>query len=206
MTSRVFTKVVGAAAPLLRANIDTDVIIRIEHLTQTPRDQLGRFALEVLRYQTDGQEDLTFVLNKRAFREAPILLTGPNFGCGSSREHAVWALHGAGIRCVIAASFGDIFYANCFQNGVLPIRLATDIVEKFADQCANGAPLVVDLESCAITAPDGSLTSFSVDTRRREMMLLGLDDIGLTLLDEARIFEWQQRDRFTRPWAWRVAA
>jgi 3-isopropylmalate/(R)-2-methylmalate dehydratase small subunit len=202
MTMQPFTVVTGPAAPLLRANIDTDVIIRIEHLTMPSRKELGRYAMEVLRYLPDGSEDPSFILNQPAFRGAPILLAGPNFGCGSSREHAVWALQGAGLRCVIAPSFGDIFYANCFQNGVLPIRLPMDVVQDLAVQCAQGEPLSVDLQACGITAPDGRVTPFSVDARRREMMLHGLDEIGLTLIDAARIRAWQAADRLSRPWAW----
>lgn len=206
MTMQPFTVVTGPAAPLLRANIDTDVIIRIEHLTMLSRKELGRYAMEVLRYLPDGSEDPSFILNQPAFRGAPILLAGPNFGCGSSREHAVWALQGAGLRCVIAPSFGDIFYANCFQNGVLPIRLPLDVVQDLAAQCARGEALSVDLQACVITAPDGRLASFPVDARRREMMLHGLDEIGLTLTDTARIRAWQASDRLSRPWAWPGAA
>lgn len=202
MTMQPFTVVTGPAAPLLRANIDTDVIIRIEHLTMSSRKELGRYAMEVLRYLPDGSEDPSFILNQPAFRGAPILLAGPNFGCGSSREHAVWALQGAGLRCVIAPSFGDIFYANCFQNGVLPIRLPVDVVQDLAVQCAQGEPLSVDLQACGITAPDGRVMPFSVDARRREMMLHGLDEIGLTLIDAPRIRAWQAADRLSRPWAW----
>jgi 3-isopropylmalate/(R)-2-methylmalate dehydratase small subunit len=178
------------------------VIIRIEHLTQRSKQELGRYALEALRYLPDGDDDPDFILNRPAFRGAPILLAGANFGCGSSREHAVWALEGMGLRCVIAASFGDIFYGNCFQNGMLPIRLPLEVVERFAAQCAEGAPLCVDLQACAITAPDGTKTPFDVDARRREMMLRGLDEIGLTLMDEATILDWQAADRLRRPWAW----
>lgn len=205
MSMQAFTTVAGPAAPLMRANIDTDVIIRIERITQLAKGELGRYAMEALRYLPGGSDDPAFILNQPEFRGAPILLAGPNFGCGSSREHAVWALQGMGLRCVIAPSFGDIFYANCFQNGVLPIRLPMNVVERFAAQCANGAPLAVDLQACAITAPDGVVTPFTVDERRREMMLHGLDDIGLTLKDDATILNWQAADRLSRPWAWPVA-
>ncbi len=204
MSIRSFTSVTGPAAPLLRANIDTDVIIRIEHLTQTPRAELGHHVLSTLRYLADGREDPDFVLNKPMFRGAPILLAGENFGCGSSREHAVWALQGAGVRCVIAPSFGDIFHANCFQNGVLPIQLSHAIVDEIAAQCVTGRHLVVDLEACVVTAPEGQAWQFSVDERRRQMLLAGLDDIGLTLRDDALIVEWQARDRLLRPWVWNL--
>lgn len=202
MTIQPFTVVEGPAASLLRANVDTDVIIRIEHLRRSSRGELGRYAFEVLRYRPDGTDDPDFTLNQPAFRGAPILLSGPNFGCGSSREHAVWALQGLGIRCVIAPSFGDIFYANCFQNGLLPLRIPMDVVQSLAEKCSDGAHLTVDLRTLSIVAPDGSLSAFEVDSRRREMLILGLDDIGLTLQADARTREWQAMDRDRRPWAW----
>ncbi len=204
MTMPPFTVVTGAAAPLLRANLDTDVIIRIERLTSLPRDQLGPYALEALRYRADGSEDPGFVLNQPAFRGAPVLLAGANFGCGSSREGAVWALMGMGVRCVIAPSYGDIFYNNCFQNGLLPIRLPAAAVTALAAQCARGAPLRVDLAAATLTAPDGTAIAFPVDPLRREALLHGLDDIGLTLKDDELIRAWQQADRARRPWAWAV--
>ena len=201
-----FTRVSGPAAPLMQSNVDTDVIIRIERITQLAKKELGRYAMEALRYLPDGSDDPAFIMNQPAFRGAPVLLAGPNFGCGSSREHAVWALQGMGLRCVIAPSFGDIFYANCFQNGVLPIRLPMDVVERLAAQCAGGAPLTIDLQACTITAPDGSSTSFTLDASRREMLLHGLDDIALTLKDDALIRSWQEADRSRRPWAWPTGA
>jgi 3-isopropylmalate/(R)-2-methylmalate dehydratase small subunit len=197
-----FTRVAGPAVPLMLANVDTDVIIRIERLTQLAKNELGPYAMEALRYLPDGSDNPRFAANQPAFRGAPVLLAGANFGCGSSREQAVWALQGMGLRCVIAPSFGDIFFSNCFQNGMLPIRLPLDVVERLAAQCGSGAPLVVDLQACTITAPDGSVTPFTVDARRREMLLLGLDDIGLTLKDDALIRGWQETDRASRPWAW----
>lgn len=202
MTMQPFTVVEGPAAPLLRANVDTDVIIRIEHLRKSSTSELGRYAFEALRYLPDGTDNPEFILNQPAFRAAPILLAGPNFGCGSSREHAVWALQGMGIRCVLAPSFGDIFYANCFQNGLLPIRLPIDVIERLGQKCIGGANLTVDLQTLSIVAPDGSSTFFEVDTRRRELLIRGLDDIGLTLQVEVRIREWQELDRKMRPWAW----
>ncbi|AJG22004.1 3-isopropylmalate dehydratase small subunit [Cupriavidus basilensis] len=204
MTMQPFTVVTGAAVPLLRANVDTDVIIRIERLTALPREQLGPYALEALRYRADGSEDPGCVFNQPAFRGAPVLLAGANFGCGSSREGAVWALMGLGVRCVIAPSYGDIFYNNCFQNGVLPIRLPAEAVQALAAQCASGAPVRVDLASATLSAPDGATVAFPVDRLRREALLHGLDDIGLTLKDDALIRAWQQADRTRRPWAWTV--
>jgi 3-isopropylmalate/(R)-2-methylmalate dehydratase small subunit len=196
-----FTIVTGAAPYLPRANIDTDVIIRIERLTTLDRDALGPYAMEALRYREDGSENPDFILTQPAFRGAPILLAGDNFGCGSSREGAVWALQGIGVRCVIAPSFGDIFYSNCFQNGVLPIRLPASGVEALAAACAGGAAMTVDLTACMLIAPDRTASRFVVDPLRREGLLHGLDDIGLTLKDDALIREWQQADRIRRPWA-----
>lgn len=204
MTMQPFTVVTGAAVPLLRANVDTDVIIRIERLTTLRREQLGPYALEALRYRADGSEDPGCAFNQPAFRGAPVLLAGANFGCGSSREGAVWALMGLGVRCVIAPSYGDIFYNNCFQNGVLPIQLPAETVQALAAQCASGAPVRVDLASATLTAPDGATVAFPVDALRREALLHGLDDIGLTLKDDALIRGWQQADRTRRPWAWTV--
>lgn len=205
MTMKPFTEVTGAAVPLMRANVDTDVIIRIERLTAFQRDQLGPYALEALRLRADGSEDPACVLNQPAFRQAPVLLAGDNFGCGSSREGAVWALMGLGVRCVIAPSFGDIFFNNCFQNGMLPVRLPLARVEALAAQCAGGAPVTVDLRAQAISAPDGGSIAFDIDPLRREALLHGLDDIGLTLKDDALIRAWQNADRVRRPWAWLVA-
>lgn len=205
MSMRPFTTLSGPAAPMMRANIDTDVIIRVERFTQLPKAELGRYALEVLRFHPDGSEIGEFVLNQSPFRGAPILLAGPNFGCGSSREHAVWALQGIGLRCVIAPSYGDIFFNNCFQNGMLPIRLPMAAIESLAALCAHGQALTVDLQSQTVTAPDGGVTPFEVDARRRDSLLSGLDDIGLTLKDDASILAWQAQDRLARPWAWPAA-
>ena len=201
-----FTVVRGAAPHLARPNVDTDLIIRIERLTSLGREQLGPFALEALRRRADGSEDPDFVLHQAAFRGAPILLAGENFGCGSSREGAVWALQGLGIRCVIAPSFGDIFFSNCFQNGVLPIRLPAATIERLAAACGTGAAMTVDLRQRQLIAPDGTEVSFAIDPLRREGLLHGLDDIGLTLKDDALIRQWQQADRLRRPWAWPDAA
>lgn len=202
MNLEPFTIVVGPAPYLARPNVDTDVIIRIERLTTLDRDQLGPHAFEALRYLEDGQEDPDFALNQPHFRRAPILLAGENFGCGSSREGAVWALQGIGIRCVMAPSFGDIFFSNCFQNGVLPLRLPAADIHNLAAACAGGLPLTVDLPRQMVVAPDGHAMAFSIDAVRREGLLHGLDDIGLTLKDDAAIRDWQQQDRLRRSWAW----
>ena len=204
MSMQPFTVVTGAAAHLPRANVDTDVIIRIERLTALPKEQLGAYAFEALRYHEDGSDDPDFVFNQPAFRGAPFLLAGDNFGCGSSREGAVTALQGLGLRCVIAPSFGDIFFSNCFQNGVLPIRLPAAEVDALAAACAHGEPLRVDLERQTIRTAAGAETAFTIDPMRREGLLHGLDDISLTLKDDALIDAWQQADRSLRPWAWPI--
>lgn len=202
MTVTPFTRVQGAAVPFLKDNIDTDVIVRIERLTTLAREALGPYAFESVRFRADGSEDPSCVLNSPEFRGAPILIAGSNFGCGSSREGAVWALMGMGLRCVIAASFGDIFFNNCFQNGVLPVQLPLDQVQVLAAQATAGATFSVDLRSCLITWPDGAQVPFTVDPLRRTALLEGLDAIGLTMRDDAQIRAWQAADRARRPWAW----
>lgn len=197
-----FTRITGPAAPLLRSNIDTDVIIRIERLTSVPREQLGRYAFEALRYSKDGSEDPDFILNRTNFRNAPILIAAENFGCGSSREGAVWALMAAGLRCIIAESFGDIFYNNCFQNGMLPVTLPATIVKRLARQTADGAPLTVDLIERVILPPQGEAIALDIDAQRREALIEGLDEISRTLKGLPEIEEWQSRDQIDRPWIW----
>lgn len=200
-----FESVSGPAAPLLRANIDTDLIIRIERLVGTGRTGLGGFAFEQLRKLPDGSDNPDFVLNKPAYRDSPILLAGPNFGCGSSREGAVWALMGAGIRCVIAPSFGDIFFANCFQNGLLPIALPEEEVRRIAEEteASQGAGrTTIDLHRQTVTTPEGRELPFTIDARRRAALLEGLDDIALTMKRQAEIVAWQARDRAARSWMW----
>ena len=190
----------------MRANVDTDVIIRIDRLTTLPKDALGPHALEALRYRANGTDkpepDPACVLNDPRFAAAPILLAGANFGCGSSREGAVWALQGIGVRCVIAPSFGDIFFNNCFQNGVLPIRMAPAEVDTLAALAAHGADFTVDLRQQVLHAPDGSDWAFAVEPLRRESLLEGLDEIGLTLKQAGAIAAWQQKDAATHPWNW----
>jgi 3-isopropylmalate/(R)-2-methylmalate dehydratase small subunit len=196
-----FITVTGAAAPLLQANIDTDVIIRIERLTE--RADLGHYALEAMRYLPDGSPNPNFVLNEPRFRNAPILLTGRNFGCGSSREGAVTALMAMGVRCVIAPSFGDIFHANCFRNGLLPVELPEGAIERLAAQSRDG-DFTVDLTRQVVVAPSREITKFSIDPLQRDALLESLDEIGLTLKCADEIKAWQNADRIDRPWVWQT--
>jgi 3-isopropylmalate/(R)-2-methylmalate dehydratase small subunit len=199
-----FTKLTAIAAPLMRANIDTDVVIRINRMVgNSIRGTLGKWAFEALRYLPDGTENPDFILNREPYRGATILITGLNFGCGSSREAAVWALQEFGIRAIIGSSFGDIFHANCFQNGVLPIVLDKHIVDELAAdiELSQGAGTVtVDLVDQAITSPSGKRHGFVVDPRRREGLLGGLDEIDLTLRHDGEIRAFQADDRTRRPW------
>lgn len=203
-----FTSVTGPAAPLVRPNIDTDVIIRVERLVGTTRESMGAHAFEVWRFRPDGSEDPEFVLNRPEFRGAPILLAGPNFGCGSSREGAVWALQGMGARAVIAPSYSDIFRNNALQNGLLPVVLDEPVLRDIAAQveaAPGNARVTVDLEREIVIAPDGTRHRFRIDPARREALLAGLDDIGLTLRQAEAIAAWQRADRDARPWVWQAA-
>jgi 3-isopropylmalate/(R)-2-methylmalate dehydratase small subunit len=200
-----FSSVSAVAAPLMRTNVNTDVIIRIERLISLERNELGPYAFEAWRYRPDGTPDPEFVLNQDRWRDAKILVCGDNFGCGSSREGAVWALAGIGIRAVIGTSFGDIFFNNCFQNGVLPVVLPPAQVEQLAREVAasaNGAPTTIDLEAQEVVGPSGTRYGFTVDPLRRRALLEGLDDIGVTLTREADIAAFQSRDRAARPWVY----
>lgn len=200
--------ITGVAAPLPLANVDTDVIIRIEKLAQCPREELGRWGFAPLRFREDGSENPEFVLNQPAWREARILVAGPNFACGSSREHAVWALQGMGIECVIAPSFGDIFRNNCFQNGLLPVQLPAAQVQLLLDALEEGRrrgeaiTLSVDLASQVVRWPGQRELPFAIDPRRRQALLEGLDAIDLTRSMLPQIAAWQERDRTARPWVW----
>ena len=206
---RKFETVTGIAAPYPFANIDTDRIIRIERCARTPRDEMGRWAFEMERFAADGSENPDFVLNRAPFRDAQILVAGENFGCGSSREMAVWAVGGLGIRCVIAPSFGEIFFGNCFQNGILPIRLPATAVESIQQrlsgataQAPEQAVLVVDLERQLLSTAWGEQLPFQVDPRGREALLEGLDPIDLTLKRSAAIDAFEAKQRLERPWVW----
>ena len=197
-----FTKLTGVAAPMPLINVDTDMIIPKQFLKTIQRSGLGKNLFDEMRYDADGQEIADFVLNKPAYRDAQILVAGDNFGCGSSREHAPWALLDFGIRCVIATSFADIFFNNCFKNGILPIVLPQEDVDKLMDDAERGANavLTVDLEAQTITGPDGGEISFEVDAFRKHCLLNGLDDIGLTLEKAAAIDSFESKTETARPW------
>jgi 3-isopropylmalate/(R)-2-methylmalate dehydratase small subunit len=199
-----FTKLNGIAAPIMRSNIDTDVIIRIERLVgNSVRGTLGKWAFGSLRYLSDGSENPEFILNREPYRQAEILITGPNFGCGSSREGAVWSLQEMGIRAIIGSGFGDIFFANCFQNGILPIVVDKEIVDGLAaevERTQGAGRISIDLEARTITSPSGRQFRFEIDPRRRAGLLEGLDEVALTLQRDNEIRAFQASDRAERPW------
>ena len=200
-----FTRLTGVAAPLPMINVDTDMIIPKQFLKTIKRTGLGRHLFAEMRYDPDGREIPDFVLNRPAYRKAKILVTGENFGCGSSREHAPWALLDFGIRCVIAPSFADIFYNNCFKNGILPVALPKEEIAKLLDDAERGANAVVsvDLEAQEITGPDGGHIRFEIDPYRKRCLVNGLDDIGLTLEKSQAIDGFEARQRMAQPWLWR---
>ena len=197
-----FTTLTGTAAPLPIINCDTDKVIPKQHLKTIARTGLGKVLFDELRYNSDGSEKPDFVLNQSAYRNAKILVAGENFGCGSSREHAPWALLDFGIRCVIASSFADIFYNNCFKNGILPIKLPQQIVDQLMDDAKKGANarLTVDLQQQTIERPDGEKIHFEIDAFRKHCLLNGLDDVGLTMQKAPAIDSYEQRQRLSQPW------
>src|ERR1700729_254731 len=199
-----FTTLSAIAAPIMRSNIDTDVVIRIERLVgNSVRGTLGKWGFGSLRYLPAGSENPEFILNREPYRQAEILVTGPNFGCGSSREGAVWSLQELGIRAIIGSGFGDIFFANCFQNGILPIVVDKQIVDSLAAEieATQGAGRVsIDLEAQTIVAPSGKQHTFEIDPRRREGLLQGLDEVAQTLERDDEIRAFQAADRTMRPW------
>lgn len=198
-----FTILRGIAAPILCPNINTDILVRIEALMYVPRGQLGKYVFETWRYRPDGAEDPDFVLNKPAYRGAKIIIGGDNFACGSSREAAVWALFDFGVRCVIAPSFGDIFFNNCFQNGMLPIVLPADIVDELGREAERAGEFSIDLERQLIVTPSGRQVPFTVDAARRGALLEGLDEIAMTLSMEGEITKFQTQDAQRRPWIYK---
>ncbi len=197
-----FTTLTGIAAPMKMINVDTDMVIPKQFLTTIERSGLGRGLFFEMRFDSDGNENPDFVLNKPPYHEAKILVAGENFGCGSSREHAPWALLDFGISCVIAPSFADIFYNNCFKNGILPIKLPKEDVEKLLDDAERGAnaTLTIDLENQTISGPDGGEITFELDEFKKHCLLNGLDDIALTLENEGKITDFEEGHKTTQPW------
>ena len=197
-----FTILEGVAAPLKVVNVDTDMIIPKQYLKTIKRTGLGKGLFSEKRFNDDGSENPDLVLNKPAYRNTKILVAGDNFGCGSSREHAPWALLDFGIRCVISTSFGDIFYNNCFKNGILPIRVSQDDLDKLFDDAERGAnaTLTVDLAKQEIRGPDGGCVKFEIDQHRKHCLLNGLDDIALTMVKKDKIDTFEGKVSAERPW------
>ena len=198
-----FTTLTGVAAPLPMINVDTDAIIPKQFLKTIKRTGLGKNLFHELRYDEQGNEKPDFILNKPAYRKAQILVAGENFGCGSSREHAPWALMDFGIRCVTSTSFADIFHNNCFQNGILPIKVSPEDLEKLMDDANRGAnaTISIDLANQEIRGPDGGVIKFDIDPFRKRCLMEGLDDIGLTLEKGDAIEAFEGKARAERPWA-----
>jgi 3-isopropylmalate/(R)-2-methylmalate dehydratase small subunit len=197
-----FTTLTGVAAPLELMNVDTDMIIPKQYLKTIQRTGLAKGLFSELRFRDDGSENPDFVLNKPAYRKAQIIVAGDNFGCGSSREHAPWALLDYGIRCIISTSFADIFYNNCFNNGILPVVVPQSDLDKLMDDAKRGAnaTLTVDLEAQEIRGPDGGVVRFEIDPARKEKLLQGLDDIGVTMTRSAEIGTFEASVTAARPW------
>ena len=198
-----FTTLTGIAAPMPLVNIDTDMIIPKQFLKTIARTGLGKNLFDEMRYTQDGAEIADFVLNQPAYRKSQIIVAGDNFGCGSSREHAPWALLDFGIRCVIATSFADIFFNNCFKNGILPVVLPEAAVAHLMDDARKGenARITVDLDSQTVTASDGTRFAFEVDAFKKHCLMNGLDDIGLTLEKATSIDAYEAKAATLRPWA-----
>ncbi|MEP3476450.1 MAG: 3-isopropylmalate dehydratase small subunit [Hyphomicrobiales bacterium] len=197
-----FTTLTGVAAPLPMINIDTDMIIPKQFLKTIKRTGLGVNLFDEMRYDDNGEEIVDFVLNQPSYRDAKILVAGDNFGCGSSREHAPWAIKDFGISCIIAPSFADIFYNNCFKNGILPIKLPQEQVDKLLDDASRGsnATVTIDLEAQEIKGPDGGTISFEIEAFRKHCLLEGLDDIGLTMKKQDSISSFEEKLTSARPW------
>ena len=198
-----FTTLTGIAAPLPIMNIDTDMIIPKQYLKTIARTGLGKGLFSEMRYREDGAENPDFVLNKPVWRGASILIAGDNFGCGSSREHAPWALLDYGLRCIISTSFADIFYNNCFKNGILPITVSQADLDKLMDDARRGAnaTMTIDLPAQEIRGPDGGVVKFEIDAFRKHCLINGLDDIGLTMEKANAIADFEKQNANARPWA-----
>ena len=197
-----FTVLEGVAAPMKLVNVDTDMIIPKQYLKTIQRTGLGKGLFSEMRYLDDGAENPAFVLNQPAYRSSKILVAGDNFGCGSSREHAPWALLDFGIRCVISTSFADIFYNNCFKNGILPIVVSKADLDKLFDDAERGAnaTLTIDLPAQEIRGPDGGVVKFEIDPFRKRCLVEGLDDIGLTLQKAPAIDQYETTKGAEQPW------
>mgnify|MGYP001009974171 CR=1 FL=1 len=197
-----FTTLTAVAAPLPLVNVDTDMIIPKQFLKTIQRSGLGKALFDEMRRTPDGKDVPDFVLNKPAYKDAKILVAGANFGCGSSREHAPWALLDYGFRCIVAPSFADIFYGNCFKNGILPIVLPQSEIDKLLDDAGRGANAVlsIDLEKQEIRGPDGGVIAFEIDPFRKQILMNGWDDIALTLRDEASIGAYEDKAKLSKPW------
>lgn len=200
-----FNKLTAVAAPMPLVNIDTDMIIPKQYLKTIKRSGLGKNLFAEMRYEDDGSENEDFVLNKPAYRNAEILVAGDNFGCGSSREHAPWALKDFGIRCVISTSFADIFHNNCFRNGILPIEVSHEDLEKLMDDAERGAnaTISVDLEAQEIHGPDGGVIKFEIDHFNKHCLMEGLDEIGLTLKKEDKVTDYEEARKLDQPWLYK---
>lgn len=198
-----FDKLTAVAAPMPFINIDTDMIIPKQYLKTIKRTGLGTALFSEMRYNDDGSENTDFVLNKSAYRKAQILVAGDNFGCGSSREHAPWALKDFGVTCVISTSFADIFYNNCFKNGILPVVVTPEELDQLMDDADRGsnATLSVDLETQEIHGPDGGVIKFEIDAFKKHCLMNGLDDIGLTMEKKSSIDTYESKLAAERPWA-----
>jgi 3-isopropylmalate/(R)-2-methylmalate dehydratase small subunit len=202
-----FNKLTGVAAPMNMINVDTDMIIPKNFLKTIKRSGLGTNLFDEMRYDRDGNENPDFILNKSAYRQAKIIVAGDNFGCGSSREHAPWALLDFGIRCVISTSFADIFYNNCFKNGILPIKVTKEQLDDLMDDAERGsnATLTIDLESQTIQGPDGGEVKFEIDEFKKHLLLNGLDEVGLTLQKSDKVDSFEAQQSASQPWLAGVA-
>ncbi|MBT4352990.1 MAG: 3-isopropylmalate dehydratase small subunit [Rhodospirillaceae bacterium] len=197
-----FDKHSGVAAPLNMINIDTDKLIPKQFLRTIKRTGLGQYLFNEIRFNSDGSENKDFILNKPAYRDASILVAGDNFGCGSSREHAPWALLDFGVKCVISTSFADIFFNNCFKNGILPIVVSKEQLDQLMDDANNGANSIldIDLENQQIGRPNGDKINFQIDEFRKHCLINGLDDIGLTMQKQDSIGDFEKRREIEQPW------
>jgi 3-isopropylmalate/(R)-2-methylmalate dehydratase small subunit len=197
-----FDKHSGVAAPLNMINIDTDKLIPKQFLKTIKRTGLGQYLFNEIRFNADGSENKDFILNKPAYRDASILIAGDNFGCGSSREHAPWALLDFGVKCVISTSFADIFFNNCFKNGILPIVVSKEQLDQLMDDANNGANSIldIDLENQQIGRPNGDKINFEIDEFRKHCLINGLDDIGLTMQKQDSIGDFEKRREIEQPW------